>query len=304
LQPIFDDWAITFIDLMQNLKRPQTSEEDASEDPRPTQLPTAYISLTEDPTSTEVTTLLQDDFSRPLKKQITALIRRQREELLHPELASDWSFPSLPGGTLTSPDPRHARDPVLELVKSLMQIISLSKPLQLEARLLRKELLALFDVREFGREGRFENPSASLRFDNLVCDTCTMTRDLDLCRDEDVLPDAQSAQEDAVNNRPWRCQSCQGEYDKIALEEVLIARIQASLVGWQMQDVKCKKCGILQGDDCVFAGHCACGGEWSGTLDRADVRSRLQVMERVSSAYGLRMLSGVIEGVKTMCMLS
>ncbi|KAL6249519.1 DNA polymerase epsilon catalytic subunit [Rhinocladiella similis] len=298
LQPVFEDWIITFIEVMQNLKRPPIESGDSST-PRATQLPSAFISLTEDPTSTEVTTVLQDDFSKPLKKQITALIRRQREELLHPELASDWSFPNLPGGTLESTDARHPRDPVLELVKSLMQIVSLSKPLQLEARLLRKELLTLFDVREFGQEARFENPSASLRFDNLVCDTCTMTRDLDLCRDEDVLPDEQDGA-----NRPWTCLACQSEFSKIALEEDLIARIQASLLSWQVQDLKCKKCGVLQGDDAVFSDHCACGGEWVGVMDRKEIRKKVNVMERVSSAYGLRMLASVVEGVKGMCLMS
>lgn len=303
LQADFDDWVVTFIDLMQNLKRPVNTADGPSTTPRPTQLASGFISLTEDPTSTEVTTVLQDDFSKPLKKKITSLIRRQREELLHHELASDWSFPSLPGGSLEASDQRNTRDPVLELVKSLMQIISLSKPLQLEARLLRKDLLALFDIKEFGRESRFENPSASLRFDNLVCDTCTMTRDLDLCRDEDILADRENSEDDAVN-RPWRCTSCQSEYNKINLEESLIARVQAALLSWQTQDLKCKKCGVLQGDDCVFADHCTCGGEWAGTIDRSEISSRLKVMERVSSAYGLRMLQGVVEGVKMMCMIS
>lgn len=274
-----------------------------SSTPRPTQVASAFISLTEDPNSTEVTTVLQDDFSKPLKKQITNLIRRQREELLHPELASDWTFPSLPGGTLESPDRRHPRDPVLELVKSLMQIISLSKPLQLEARLLRKELLALFDVREFGKEARFENPSASLRFDGLICDTCTMTRDLDLCRDEDILPDIKESGEE-VSNKPWRCHSCGTEYNKITLEERLIARIQAMLLQWQMQDIKCKKCGTLQSDDSALADHCSCGGDWIGTVELREVRERLRITERVSRAYELRMLTGIVEGVKTMCMIS
>jgi DNA polymerase epsilon subunit 1 len=289
---------------MQKIKRPTIDSNDASATPRPTQIHSGFISLTDDPNSTEVTTVLQEAFSKPLRKQILTLIRRQREELLHLELASDWSFPSLPGGTLESDDHRHPRDPVLELVKALMQIISLSKPLQLEARLLRKELLALFDVREFGREGRFENPSTSLRFESLVCDTCTMTRDLDLCRDEDVLPDPQNGAEGDAMNKPWRCPSCQSEYNKIALEESLISRLQAALLGWQTQDVKCSKCGSLQSDDCVFAEHCACGGMWKGTMDKSEIQSRLKVMDRVSSAHGLRMLKGVVEGVKSMCMIS
>ena len=301
LQSVYDDWVISFIELMQALKRPRVDS--TSSTPRPTQLPSAFISLTEDPNSTEVTTVLQDDFSKPLKKQITSLIRRQREELLHPELASDWTFPSLPGGTLESSDLRHPRDPVLELVKSLMQIISLSKPLQLEARLLRKELLALFDVREFGKEARFENPSSSLRFDGLVCDTCTMTRDLDLCRDEDILPDVGESGEE-VSNKPWRCHSCGSEYNKIVLEEELIARIQTVLLQWQMQDIKCKKCGVLQSDASAFADHCSCGGGWVGTVELQKVKEQLTITERVSQAYGLRMLTGVIEDVKTMCMIT
>lgn len=304
LQPAFDDWVITFIEIMQNLKRPNATSEDASATPRPTQLASGFISLTEDPTSTEVTSVLQEDFSKPLRKQITGLIRRQREELLHPELASDWTFPSLAGGSLESKDPRHPRDPVLELVKSLMQIVSLSKPLQLEARLLRKDLLALFDTREFSREGRFENPSSSLRFESLICDTCTMTRDLDLCRDEDILPGTTAGVQEDGLAKPWRCLSCGGEYNKIVLEEKLISRIQASLMSWQMQDLKCKKCGVLQGDDCVFTDHCSCGGEWGGTTDKGEITNRLRIMERVASAYGLRMLEGVVQGVKSMCMIS
>jgi DNA polymerase epsilon subunit 1 len=301
LQEVFDDWIINFIEVMQKLKRPQT--DDPASTIRPTQLPSAFISLTADPTSTEVTTVLQDDFSKPLKKQILNLIRRQREEMLHPELASDWTFPMLPGGTLESADPSRAHDPVLELVKSLMQIISLSQPLQLEARLLRKELLALFDVREFGKDARFENPSASLKFENLICDTCTMTRDLDLCRDEDILPSLNEAGE-VVTDKPWRCHSCSTEYSKISLEEKLIARVQTMLVRWQMQDIKCKKCGTLQGDDACFAEHCSCGGEWVGTMEMKGVKEQLRVMERVSDAYGLRMLAGVVEGVKTMSLIS
>ena len=303
LQPIFESWVVEFIELMHKLKRPVALEDSpqAATVPRATQLPSAFISLTEDPTSMVVTTVLKDDFSKPLKKQITSLIRRQREELLHPELASDWSFPSLPGGSLEEgKTARSSRNPVLELVKELMQVLSLSKPLQLETRLLRKELLALFDVKEFSADARFENPSASLRFEGLICDTCTMTRDLDLCRDEDVLPDpADLANGEDARDKPWRCQSCHGEYDRLALEEKLIARVQALIVGWQTQDLRCKKCGTLQGDVGVFLEHCTCGAVWQGTLESSDVKETLRVMDRSAASHGLRMLGAVVESVQS-----
>ena len=135
----------------------------------------------------EITAVLADRFSKPLKKQISGLIRRQRDEMLHPELASDYAFPVLPGVLV---DTKHdKRNPSLELTKLLMQVLSLSKTTTLESRLFRRELLALFEVREFSKEGRFENPSTNLKLPEITCNACCLIRDLDLCRDEDVLPD-------------------------------------------------------------------------------------------------------------------
>ena len=297
LQPIFEDWVVEFIELMHCLKRPGLSDSQDPATPRQTQLPSTFTSLTEDPASTVVTTILKDDYSKPLKKQITALIRRQHDELLHPELQSDWTFPVHAGGSLQETNSRNTRNPVLELVKALMQVLSLSKPLQLETRLLRKELLALFDVREFSTEARFENPSASLMFENLICNTCTMTRDLDLCRDEDILPSMPGPNGEVPADKPWRCPSCNSEYNRIALEEKLISRLEAQILMWQIQDLKCKKCGRIQGDIGMFGEHCTCGGSWEGTVQRNTIKKSLGVMERVAHAYELKMLDWVVKGV-------
>lgn len=305
LQPVFETWIVEFIEIIFGLKRPKTGQ-DVDGTPRATQLPqNTFISLTDDPTSTEVTTVLQDDFSKPLMKQIKALIRQQREEMLHPELETDWHFPShLPGGTHASKDgPRHRKDPVLEFVKSLMQMVSLSKPLQLEARLLRKDLLQLFDVREFGADARFENPSKSLKFDALVCDRCTALREMDLCRDEDVIPTPNPEDPSQMVEKPWKCHSCDNEFDHHVLEEGLIARVEKEVVRWHTQDLRCKKCSSLQGDDSALREHCTCGGEWGPSVDRGGVREKMRIMQRVADTYGLRLLTSVIDGVKTMGMV-
>ena len=94
-----------------------------------TQIP---IGRPSDEDSQEVSAALAEKFSKPLKKQITGLIRRQRDELLHPELASDYIFPVLPG-VLSDPN-EEKRNPVLELVKLLMQVLSLSKITTMETR--------------------------------------------------------------------------------------------------------------------------------------------------------------------------
>lgn len=275
LQSTFQEWVIEFIQLMHGLKRLQTED---SSTPRLTQLPNRK----EDQDGQ----ILQGKaFERPLKKAIAGLINQQKRELLHPELAEDYSFPSLPG-THLSP-----RNPVVELVKSLMQVLSLDKNITLEARVLRKELLALFEIREFSKDGAFANPSESLKLAQVSCDGCTMARDLDLCRDEDLF----SAKDGAGHPQAWRCGFCDGEYDRVAVEERLIAVVESWVAEWATQDVKCERCGALRVND--FMEHCTCSGVWKAVVVRADVVKRLAVMKRVAGFYGLRMLGDVVEGL-------
>lgn len=279
LQPIFHDWIVEFIDIMHKLKKPRAIE-GVESTPRPTQIPVRALG-----DDKEDKVILGKEFEKPLKRQIAGLIRRQKDEMLHPELASDYSFPVLPGSHLKF------SNPALQLVKSLMQVLSLDKNITMEARLLRKELLSLFEIREFSTEARFENPSESLRMQQVICDNCTMARDLDFCRDEDLIPDSS----DSVNVRPWKCTFCDAEYNRLDLEERLIGNVQAVISEWATQDLKCGKCKSLRVND--FMEHCACSGEWQGTIKKEEVAKRVRVYERVAGSYGLRMLGVVVEEV-------
>ncbi|EGS22368.1 DNA polymerase-like protein [Thermochaetoides thermophila DSM 1495] len=313
LQPVFRDWVVEFIELMHGLKRPQTTGDDPTATPRLTQLPVRdNAGLAEDAPGQII---LGKAFEKPLKKEIMNLIAAQKRELLHPELAEDYSFPLLPGSHLAHLTPQAAlpssrsstspngkdktpvsstANPILELVKSLMQILSLDKNITLEARLLRKELLSLFDVREFSRTAAFVNPSASLRIPQFSCDNCTLARDLDLCRDEDLLP---NTNEKGENNWVWSCPFCGQEYDRNAVEERLLAEVEGLLVQWTAQDVKCGRCGVLRGEGAEFMEYCTCSGEWVATVDRHEVMRKLGVFRNVAKGYGLRMLGEVVEGV-------
>ncbi|PYH41908.1 DNA polymerase epsilon catalytic subunit POL2 [Aspergillus saccharolyticus JOP 1030-1] len=282
MQTIFHDWVVEYIELMHSLKRPDND----SSTPRMTQIP---IGRPSDEESEEISAILAEKFSKPLKKQITGLIRRQRDELLHPELASDYAFPVLPG-VLSDPNDEK-RNPVLELVKLLMQVLSLSKITTMETRLLRRELLALFEIREFSKEGRFENPGASLKLPELTCNACCLIRDLDLCRDEDVLPDPGTESNKAAV-KPWRCSFCQTEYDRLAQEETLIGQVQGFIVGWQTQDLKCSKCGGLKVSD--FMEHCSCSGVWMETMDRGEIEKKLRLLESVAKFHNLKLLETVV----------
>ncbi|KAJ5808599.1 DNA polymerase epsilon catalytic subunit A [Penicillium riverlandense] len=284
MQTIFHDWVVEYIDLMHSMKHPDT---EVSSTPRLTQIP---IGRPSDADSDEITAVLTDKFSKPLKKQISGLIRRQRDEMLHPELASDYAFPVLPG-VLANGD---KQNPALELVKLLMQVLSLSKTTTLESRLLRRELLALFEVREFSKAGRFENPSASLKLPELTCNACCLIRDLDLCRDEDVLPDS-GADASKAPPKPWRCPFCQTEYDRLAQEEILIGQVHGLVVEWQTQDLKCSKCSGLKVSE--FMEHCSCSGAWAATVDLKEVQKKLRVLESVAKFHHLQLLENIVEDV-------
>ena len=130
LQPNFNDWVVEYIVLMHHRKRPAGI---VNGTPRATQLPIhAPMFNAEKEDQTTPGDVLAQTFSKPLKKQIAALIKRQRTEALHEDLLADWAFPRMPGSHLD------LQNPVLELVKSLMQVLSLDKTITLEARLLRK----------------------------------------------------------------------------------------------------------------------------------------------------------------------
>ena len=294
-QSIFHDWIVEFIDLMHQIKRPRQipiGDDPPPSTPRPTPLPVRQLISSQEDEILTSKEILTKTISKPLKRQILSLISRYRSEIAHPTLAADYAFPVLPGSHLNL----NNTHPVLQLVKSIMHVFSLDKSINLEARYLRKELLSFFEIKEFSPQARFENPSQSLRLEQLICEHCTMARDLDLCRNEDVLPDAAPGNDGSGPAvRAWACTTCAHEYDRLSIEERLIGSVQKMIVEWQTQDLKCKKCRAIRVND--FMEHCGCSGEWACTVDRGEVTRQLKVLESVSGFYDLKMLGGVVADV-------
>lgn len=290
LQPFFNQWVVEYIEIMHGRKRPAGLMNGAT--PRATQLPIhASIFNSEKDDQTTPGTVLQKTFSKPLLKQIQHLIKRQRTESLHEELFSDWTFPTMPGSHL------HPQNPVLELVKSLMQVLSLDKTISLEARLLRKDLLHLFDIREFSSEGTFSNPSSTLCIKQLSCPQCCVPKDIDLCRDSDLaLPTNSNNNNNEIILSP-QCDNCSHRFDFLAIEERLLSDVSKLALQWMSQDLTCKKCKRVRTND--FMEHCACAGEWVGTVERGKILRELKVYESVSRYYGLKMLEGVVKGFRS-----
>jgi len=299
LQSHFHEQVVNFVQLMHRRKRPKmlsANGTDMNDGSRATQLiiPVGSSSASSDaqPTATSV---LANSFSSPFKSLIIKLVRRQKTESTHSALSADWLFPTLPGSHL---GPKELSSPVLGLVKSLMQILSLDRGLNLEVRMLRKELLALFDIKEFSREGQFVEPCASLKVRSVVCGECGSVRDVDLCKDASTLGQSATAAAMAGSvaaTTTYHCLLCTHSYSTLALQERLIADLQSQLLRWTTQDLKCGRCARLRTNE--FAEHCACSGEWTETVGREEVESMVQLYGRVAGRVGWDMVAGVVEGL-------
>lgn len=319
LQPVFHTQIADFITLMHERKRPQLS---ASAAARPTQIPLQNLANNNNnsgsggDSGTEPTTILaHSGYAPALQKKIQTLLRRQKLELLNPDLAPDYALPILPGSHPVPPSSAanntNAKDPnpVLNLTLSLLQILSLSAPLALETRLLRKELLHLFQIREFAPAARFVNPSASLLLHNILCVECNTPRTLDLCRDEAYATAPSSSDpshtggggsggEGGTCGTPsYRCAACSSSYSALSLQEALVQQVQLRVAEWCTQDLKCERCGRLRTNELLE--HCACAGGWVGTIKggREGVETWLGVVGNVARAWGWGLVEAAVGGV-------
>ncbi|GMF21855.1 unnamed protein product [[Candida] boidinii] len=147
--------------------------------------------------------------------------------------------------------------------------------------MLRKELLALFEIREFNEEGAFKNPTTSLKIPQVICVHCGYTTDIDICRDEE--------------KSLWHCDFCNKPYNKLVIEERLISELQKLFTTYLTQDLKCEKCSIIKSNE--MSSHCACSGNWINTISKNEIIKRSHIFGNISSYYELNILREVTDEI-------
>ena len=283
LQQELQRWVIEFIDKMHESK-----DVELNGTPRvPTQYRGTELLSSPDPkhANNEEIGIIDKYFAKQLISQVKFLFRRQNEAETHGdnELLETFAFPAMPGAS-------NRRNPTLQFVKYLCAIFSLSKEHQMEVRMLRRDLLSILDVAEFSKEGVFTDPSESFKLSQVVCSHCGSARDLDFCKDADLLPD-----DDADHTIAWRCIHCHYEYSQLALQERMVVGLQSLFTAYQLQDLKCSRCRQVRGDE--LSEHCGCSGEWVGSIGMMEMRKKLSVIKSVAEFYRLDMLRGAVEEV-------
>ncbi|CAK7894119.1 DNA polymerase epsilon catalytic subunit A [[Candida] anglica] len=280
-QDEFEDWLIIFLDALTNNKSvTMLGGSTQTQTQRVTQI--SHIikgqkKLVEQEGESQGTENIDqgvlEQFRKPLISRIEKLLRRQNESILNPELSAEYEFPKLPGSHLSMVNPS------LELVKFLIAVFGLSRKRNIEVRVLRKDLLSLFDIKEFSSEGVFRNPSTSLKVPQVVCDYCNYIKDIDFCRDSD--------------HDIWNCGSCNKKYNPVAIEEQLIAEYCKLLTRFYVQDLKCSKCQQIKSDN--LSPYCQCSGKWIETISSSEIEKKKSVFTNVATVYNLSLLRGLLE---------
>ena len=193
-----------------------------------------------------------------------------------PPPREDYAFPVLPGSHL------QLNNPPLEFVKFTCAVFALAKEYQVEIGLVKRSLLDLIGVREFASEATFRNPCEPLKLSNVPCRHCDVLRDFDFCRDPELLPSHTEV------NPKWLCTNCGGEYDRVAIEFMLIGVTRNLERAFAQQDLRCSKCQQIQSDN--VSRWCKCSGSYQFTMNKSDIRRKLRTIANVAKEYNLHRL--------------
>lgn len=211
--------------------------------------------------------------TRKLLKAVEDIVRRYEDSQVDEESSEDFTFPTLPGSYL------NFNNPPLELIKSACAVFGLAKEYQVEMGVMKRNLLELIGVREFAGEAIFRNPCEPLKLTNVPCKTCDLLRDFDFCRDSELLPNNVDV------NPKWLCAACGSEYDRVAIEFMLIDMARSLERAFSQQDLRCSKCQQIQSDN--VSKWCHCSGSYQFTINKADRRRKLRTIVNVAREYNL-----------------
>lgn len=268
-QPEFDDWMLIILDSL--IKTKERFYEININTQRSTQI--SHKKEIDEQNNVSSLTGFTNIFAPSLLTRVQKLLRNQQEYILDPNFVKDYSTPILPGTHLDT------KNPLLELIKYLSHILLLSHDTSLEVRVLRKELLKIFEIREFDSIGIFKNPSTSLVINNFICEHCAFTTDLDICKE---MPE-----------NIFECRKCHRPLNKTLIEEYLIQKLELELNAYIVQDLRCSKCNKIKTD--YMSEYCPCSGSWALTITEKNLLDQIKIFRNIAKYYDFDLLSNLID---------
>lgn len=211
-----------------------------------------------------------------LSQQLLLITDKMNKKLTTSFVGSDLSdhFPQPPGAHLP------LKNPTLEFVKTVCQVLALDSNVGNQVRKLRRDLLKLIGVGEFSDSAAFRDPCLTYTLPQLICSSCNAFCDLDLCRDINVdLDDGASS---------WRCAQCGEHYDIDEIEHKLLVLVNRRLIDYQLQDLVCTKCkGIKESN---LSKRCSCAGEYQTTVKQKEIGQMVTTFKSIAEHFKMELL--------------
>jgi len=220
--------------------------------------------------------VVSKDMTRQLCRMVDAIEKRQHQGVL-----TELDFPKMAGSHL------RPQSPALEFVKTVTAVMSVDAEMEREVAVVRRTLLRLLRVQEFAPEATFKNPCKSFTLPDVICAHCNYTRDLDLCRDDDVVA---AGQEGEDSEQAWPCPECHNPYSKWAIESELVTYLQRFALGFAMGDLACTRCRRVKGAAENLSSRCQCSGDYAPIDDGSRFASFIQTFHEIGTYHGFEWL--------------
>ncbi|CAM9207253.1 unnamed protein product, partial [Ectocarpus sp. 4 AP-2014] len=191
------------------------------------------------------------------------------------------AFPNKPGAA------RELTNPALEFIKSLCHVLSLDPTVTDEVETLRKQALAEVGVRQFSAEGQYSDPCVSFVLPDVICSFCNLCRDLDLCRDARLM--------DEDEEERWQCIQCNHPYERSSIELSLVEAVQRRSVRYQLQDMKCAKCGAVATRSMSLT--CPCSGPLVAEESQQDFHKTMKLLRQLAIFHNFGWLLETVQNI-------
>jgi DNA polymerase epsilon subunit 1 len=157
-----------------------------------------------------------------------------------------------------------------------------------------KQSYALIGVREFCDDAvNFIDPCESYCIPEVVCSTCYYTKDLDFCRDSDLLGciDFCESKDGSAIKIKLCCPSCSADYPMEDIKRYMLDDLERLLTMRLKQDLECGKCHSVKPD--MMGLFCRCAGSYQLTVKAScfgvheTLEKRARIISRIAITLNL-----------------
>ncbi|KAM8707435.1 hypothetical protein ACLKA7_011510 [Drosophila subpalustris] len=175
--------------------------------------------------------------------------------------------------------------PGLQLIRTIVKVLSVDKALAEQINELRRNMLRLVGIGEFSDLAEWTDPCDTYIINEVICKACNHCRDLDLCKDK------QRAMKDGIP--VWLCAQCCVAYDNEEIEMRMIDVLQRKLMSYVLQDLRCARCNEIKREN--LAEFCTCAGDFVPLISGKEIETLLNTFSSVASNHKMQLLQQTVQ---------